>query len=280
MNENIKNVLGGAIVITVLLAGYAAVRYVGFYGESIQPSSFRSFSVTGDGKATGIPDVAEFSFQVITQGGKDVTSLQSQNTTVTNKVIAFVKSAGVDEKDIKTQYYNVEPRYQTYDCRTPIVYATPSSGNGTGGSSGVAVPSVSPCPPASIVGYTVTQSVDIKVRNFAKIGDIMGGVVTNGANQVGALSFTLDDPTKVQDEARAEAITKAKAKAESVAQAGGFRIGRLLGIQEGYNSYPMYDNMKALGAGMNSAAVAAPTPVIQPGSQEVDVSVTMQYEIQ
>lgn len=268
MNQTIKNILSGAIALTVLLLGYAAISYVNYYGKSIQPSSFRSFSVTGSGKATAIPDIAEFTFEVITQGGMDVSSLQLKNTEAANKVINFVKSEGVAEKDIKTEYYNVDPRYQTYNCRiNPVIPNT--SANSVAES----------CPPPSIVGYTITQSVSVKIRDFSKIGDIMGGVVTNGANQVGSLSFTVDDITKVQAQARAEAIAKAKAQAEEVASAGGFKLGRLLNIQEGYNPYPVYKTLNAA-AQMSVSSVATPSPSIQAGSQEIDVSVTMQYEIE
>jgi uncharacterized protein YggE len=267
MNQTIKNILGGVISLTVLAVGYAAINYVNYYGKSIQPSSFRSFSVTGEGKATAIPDIAEFSFEVITQGGMDIGSLQTKNTDAANKVIAFIKSEGVADKDIKTQYYNVDPRYETYNCRTaPINPVSESS-----------VTEV--CPPNKIVGYTITQSVDVKIRDFSKIGDIIGGVVTNGANQVGSLSFAVDDQTKVRSEARAEAIAKAKAQAEEIAQASGFKIGRLLNIQEGYNPYPVYRtpniSMMAKSEGMDTSS-----PTIQAGSQEVDVNVTMQYEIE
>ena len=269
MNENIKNILGGAMEIVVLAMGYSAVSYVSSYGKSIQPSSFRSFSVTGDGKATAITDIAEFSFTVITQGGKeDIASLQAKNTEAMNKAIAFIKSAGVEDKDIKTQYYNIDPRYQTYNCNPrPILYLSDET------------ETAQPCPPASIVGYTITQSVEVKIRDFKKIGDIMGGVVANGANQIGALSFTIDDPSKVQDQARAKAIAKAKAKAEAIARAGGFGIGRLLNVQEGgYNPYLRYGSLSADFGG--AALKAAPAPTIEPGSQEINVSVTLQYEIQ
>jgi len=267
MNQTIKNVLGGVIAVAVLAFGYASVSYVNSYGKSIQPSSFRSFSVTGNGKAVGIPDIAEFSFQVVTEGGKDVSALQAQNTNSVNKAIAFVKSKGVDDKDIKTEYYNINPRYQTYNCDPFAILQSGQSGK------------IQPCPPASIVGYTVTQSVDVKIRAFEKIGDIMSGVVSSGANQVGALSFTIDDPAKVQAEARADAITKAKIQAEQVAKAGGFRLGRLLGIQTDSGYRPVYDyGMGGAGAKVMSAEI--PTPTIQPGSQDVSVSVTMQYEIE
>ena len=285
MDQKIRNIVGGAIAFAVLAGGYASLSYVNSYGKSIQPSSFRSFSVSGDGKATAIPDVAEFSFQVITEGGNDLTSLQAKNTDAANKIIAFVKSEGVVDKDIRTQYYNVNPRYQNYNCRDMpvIMYNQSSPSQGPGGTS-MPVPSVSPklsvqaCPPPSIVGYTVTQSVDVKMRDFKKIGDIIGGVVTNGANQVGSLSFTIDDPSKVQDQARAEAITKAKAKAEGVAQAGGFSVGRLLSVQEGggYNPY-VYESAMSAGKG---GGATAPAPVIQPGSQDVTVTVTLVYEIE
>ena len=266
MNQTIKNILGGAAIIAILLLGFAAINAANSYGESIQPSSFRSFTVTGDGKATAIPDVAEFSFQVITEGGKDISPLQAQNTSAANKAIDFVKSQGVADKDITTEYYNIDPRYQTYNCTPrPII-------------SGDVAP-VQPCPPAAIVGYAITQSIDVKVRDFTKIGNIMSGIVSAGANQVSSLSFTMDDPSKVQDAARADAIAKAKVRAEVVAQAGGFQIGRLLNVSENNYPYPVY--AKAMGAGGASmeSATAAPMPTIQPGSQEVDVSVTLQYEI-
>jgi uncharacterized protein YggE len=227
MNSKLKNVLGGVVVLAVFVFGYAAMSYVGSYDKSIPPSSFRSFSVSGDGKATAIPDVAKFSFQVVTEGGKDIGTLQTTNTDAVNKAIAFVKSEGVADKDIKTESYDISPRYQTYKCDpTPVVYHEPMLPASDGGYS-ISVPTeTAVCPPASIVGYTVTQSVDVKVRDFSKIGNIINGVVKNGANEVGALSFALDDPTTVQNEARADAITKAKAQAQAIAQESGFKIGR------------------------------------------------------
>lgn len=277
MEKNLKNLLTIALSLGVLALGYAALNYVNFYGKMIQPSSFRSFTVTGEGKITAIPDVAQFNFQVITEGGKDVTGLQAKNIAAVNKVIAFVKAQGVAEKDIKTQYYNINPRYETYDCRpTPILYNTSETppAVGTAASTGAQV-----CPPPAISGYAINQSVNVKIRDFAKIGDIMGGVVTNGANQVDSLSFTIDDQTAVQNQARNEAIVKAQDKAKSMAKAGGFHLGRLLSIQEGSTS-PIYNAYGNAGIEMLSAKDAAAAPVIQPGSQEVNLTVTLQYEIE
>lgn len=237
---------------------FSVASYAYTYSRSIEPSAFRSFSVEGEGKVVAIPDVAEFSFTVLTQGGVNLAALQQENTDKANNAIAFVKSKGVAEKDISTQAYNVTPRYQHFDCR-------PSPLGG----------SVS-CPPPEIVGYEVRQSVQIKARNFDIVGELLSGVVEKGANSVSQLSFTIDDPTKVENDARAQAIEKAKEKAKVIARAGDFRLGRLLSIQEGGDVSP-YTRVQSLSVkAFNEAAVA---PTIEPGSQDIRVTMTLVYEI-
>jgi uncharacterized protein YggE len=93
------------------------------------------------------------------------------------------------------------------------------------------------------------------------------------------LSFTLDDPTAVQNDARADAITKAKAQAQAVAQESGFKIGRLLSVQEDDSNQSVVYNMAQSSVEMKAPEAAA-TPAIQPGSQEVDITMTLQYEIE
>lgn len=262
MDLKIKNYLGMAGIALMAAAALSSLWYVNAYSKMVEPSSFRSFSASGEGRIVAIPDVAQFTFSVLTQGGKDLGALQSENTIKVNRAIGVMKAAGVEDKDIKTEQYSVEPRYKYYDCR--MIYE--------GGSA-------SPCLPPEIVGYTVQQSVSVKARDFTKVGAMLADVVTSGANSVSQLNFTMDDPTEVQSQARAEAIQKAKAKAKSVAKAGGFRLGKLLSIEEG-GIAPMY-----YGYGMGGAekasfdAVAAPAPAIEAGSQEVKVNVTLRYEI-
>lgn len=261
MNDKIKNYFWVAATVALLAGAYGTVSYVKSYAKAIQPTSFRSFSVSGEGKAVSAPDVAEFSFSVITEGGKNVAEIQKQNTEKVNKAIDYVKSQKVDAKDIKTVGYSLEPRYQYFNCY---------GGDGR------------PCPPPEIVGYSVHQTVSVKVRDFSKVGDILSGVVQNGANSVSSLMFTMDDPTGPENAARAEAIKKAKEKAQDVARAGGFRLGRLISIQEGYSGVPIYNRFEALGkGGMGGGdAAAMPAPAIEPGSQETIINVVLTYEIE
>ena len=261
--DKLKGVQSLAISVAVLVVAFAVSSYAGSYASSIQPTSFRSFSVSADGKVVAVPDVAKFTFSVLTEGGKSLADLQASNTKKVNAAIDFVKSKSVDAKDIKTQQYSVDPRYQYYSCPHPES-------------------SVTPCPPADIVGYTVTQSVAVNVRDFNTIGDILAGVVTKGANSVSSLQFTVDDPTAPQNQAREEAIKKAQDKASAIAKAGGFSLGRLLSIDEGTTPqpyYPVYAMADSKAMGIGGGAVATPAPSVEPGSQDVNVTVTLRYEI-
>ncbi len=259
MDPKIKNYMGMAAIALMGAVALSSLLFVRSFSKMIEPSSFRSFSVSGEGRVVAIPDIAQFTFSVLTPGGKDLGALQNENTVKVNKAIAVVKAAGVDSKDIKTEQYSVEPRYKYFDCRFTIdAYGDTKA-----------------CPPPEIVGYTVQQSVSVKARDFSKVGPILADVVSSGANSVSQLSFGLDDPTEVQNSARAEAIMKAKTKARSVAKAGGFKLGRLLSIDED-GAIPMY-KYGAYPAMMESSD--APAPSIEAGSQDVRVSITLSYEI-
>lgn len=292
MDPKTKNAIGIAGVVVGLMIGFAALSYADAYSQSIQPSSFRSFSVTGDAKVVAVPDVATFTFGLTTEGGKDIGALQADNTNKMNAAIAYLKSQGIAAKDITTENYNLTPRYQYFQCGpiypNPFIYgsgSTSSSSGSSGGGSTVngSMPAPAPtvptkvCPPSEIVGYTISQTVLVKVRDFTKIGTVLSGVIQNGANNTSGLNFTIDDPTTLQNQARAQAIAKAKAQAQAIADAAGFRLGRLLSIEENSNNFrPVYYDLSA-GAPKESPA---PSPTIEPGSQDVTATVTLRYEIQ
>ncbi len=255
MNTTLKNALAAAGIVAMLFGIVILNKYVNAYGASIQPSSFRSFTASGEGKIVAVPDVAQFSFGVISEGGTNIAELQKNNTEKMNASIALLKNKGVDQKDIKTEQYSLQPRMEYANCQNNSV-----------------------CPPPKIAGYTISQTVSVKIRQFDKIGDIMSGVAQLGVNSVSNLTFTIDDPKKLQNDARAQAIEDAKNKAEAIAKAGGFSVGKLLSIDEGYQPLPMvYRELDMQSA--NKVAEAAPAPTIEAGSTDVSVQVTLRYEI-
>ena len=254
---NSKALLNLAATVSILVVAYAAWSYSRDFGQSIDPSSIRSFSVSAEGGVVTVPDIATFTVGVISAGdGNNLESIQEDNTNKANKIIDFLKSNRVDSKDIKTTQFNISPRYESIRCSY-----TPGS----------------VCPPAKIVGYTVTQTVTVKIRDFDKIGDILGGLTDKGANAVSGLSFGIDDPKNAESEAREKAIEEAEEKAKDVAKSAGFRIGKLLGISESGTRPPMYyarATVESLDTGFDGSA-----PSIEAGSQEVKVNVTLTYEI-
>ncbi len=259
MDPKIKNWLGLAGLAAMIIVALAAVRFVGSYANAVDPAS--RFAVSGDAKVNVVPDIAEFSFGLTTEGGLNVSGLQEENTKKVNAAIDYVKSEGVDKKDIATENYSIQPRYQNYSC--------PTRSDG-----------VTACPPAQIVGYTISQMIRVKVRDFSKTGNLLSGVTERGANNVSGLRFTIDDADNARNEARAEAIKEAREKAESLARAGGFRLGRILSLDEGGANPPMPYYRETLGLGMGATdAMKNQAVSIESGSEDVNVTVTLTYEI-
>ena len=265
MEKHLKSYFIIGTVVFALLLGF---WYVKTYARSVPP--MRTFSVQGEGKVVAIPDVALISFSVLTEGGKDLAALQKENTEKGNKIIAFIKKSGVESKDIQTESYTITPRYENYTCGIRIL------------ESGMLRPDGEEvCPPPAIVGYSVYQQISVKVRDLGAAGAIVSGVVTEGANNVSGPNFTIDEPEKLQNEARAKAVANARTKARILARAGGFRLGKPVSIYEGYATpYPMryaLESAKADGIGGDMEVALAPT--FEPGSEDIRASVSMTYEI-
>ncbi|HRZ30112.1 MAG TPA: SIMPL domain-containing protein [Candidatus Paceibacterota bacterium] len=252
--ETKKNILLGSLVFALLVIAYSVYSYSQTYADSMM---IRSFSVTGEAKINAVPDVAEFDFGVVTEGDTNVAKLQEQNTNKMNKIIDYLKSQKIEVRDIKTTGYNLNPRYQYSNCRDTGV-----------------------CPPPTIIGYTISQNATIKIRDFKIIGEVLQGAVTNGANNVSQLRFTFDDRDSLIGQVKGEAVKKAQLKAEALAKTAGFRLGKLLSIEDNGNYYPPMPY--GVGGAMDASFAKvelAPAPAIEPGSEDLTASVTLRYGI-
>lgn len=252
MQEETLRIVKG--VVGILLA-LAAIAYAYQYGRFINKQyPTRTFTVDGIGDIDTIPDIAKFSVSVVTEGEKSVADVQRLNTEKMNQINAYLKEQGIDKKDLKTAQYNVVPRYDYPNC---------FSGRS--------------CPAPTIAGYTLTQTLDVKVRDTEKLGDLLAGVVEKGANNVSDVRFVVDDEELAKGNAREEAIEKANKKAKAVAKAGGFKVGKLVSIYEA-NYMPQDGGYGMGGAEMNMTKSAVP-PVVEPGTQSTKVQVSLTYEI-
>lgn len=106
----------------------------------------------------------------------------------------------------------------------------------------------------------------------------MSQATASGANLVGQLQFTIDNPEQFKEQARAQAIAQAKSNAQNLAKASGVNLGKIINVYENNYVTPMIYNSAPKGMG-GGVAESAPSPVVQPGQQEIDVTINLTYQV-
>ncbi len=213
-----------------------------------------TITVSDTGTIYAKPDLAQTSFSVITEA-TTVAEAVGENTKKMNAVINSVKGEGVEEKDLKTTSFYIYPRYEWYEDETCIP----------------------PCPSGKriLVGYEVQQSLEVKIRDMTKIGDIIQGATDSGANQVGDLQFTIDKQDELKKQARDQAISKAKTKAKELAKQLGVKLVRVSNFSESGILPYYYGLEKAAPAGLGGGEA----PQIETGENKIEVTISITYEI-
>ncbi len=252
-------------VVVVLLGLFLAVQVASavmgwrYIGAGL--SATNTINVSGYGEAFGAPDIATFTFTVSSEKAT-VAAAQADVTAKINAVTAYLKTSDVADKDVRTSDYSIYPQY---DYTTSVC---PAGSGYCGGGKQV------------LRGYEVRQTTTIKVRDTAKAGDLLTGVGTKGATEVSGLSFTFDDPNKLQNEAREKAIAEAKQKADLLAKQLGVTLVRVVSYSDSGNyPSPMYAKDAAYGMGATVSNQAAEAPRISIGENKVSSSVSVTYEI-
>lgn len=283
-SEGQKYLLRKGAVFFVVLANVLVLAIALFYLVSSKTllrgdvQTRPQISVSGEGKVSVRPDIASFTVTVVTEA-KRVGDAQKDNTMRSNAALDFIKQNGVEEKDIKTVNYSIEPQYQ-YDAvadNTLLQQALAEKAR----RQYERMPCVG-CPPLvrtppQIVSYRVRHSVQVKVRDLAKVDDLLEGAIAAGANEVGSVSFSVDDEKKVMAEAHKKAIEDAEEKAKVLARDLGIRLKKIVGFSESGGGYPIYLRRQQAKSADFEGAVAA-TPSVEPGEQEVSSNVTIVYE--
>lgn len=181
-----------------------AVPFAAMADETPRPR----ITVTGEGEATAAPDMAIVSLVVLQEKPTAREALTANNETMA-KVLDAMKKAGIAERDLQTSGFNIDPRY---------VYPDNKQGQ--------------PPQAPKIVGYAVSNSLSVRVRDLKKVGEILDQSVTLGVNQGGNLTFTNDKPETIVEEARKKAVANAIAKAKTLTAAAGVEVGKVIEISE------------------------------------------------
>jgi uncharacterized protein len=202
----------------------------------------RAVTVSASGTVTVEPDQARVTSGVTADGATAREAL-SANTAAMQKVIAELKGAGIDAKDIQTASFRVEPRYTR-----PIEGQAPK-----------------------IDGYSVTNEVQVLVRDLDKLGDILDRLVTAGANQTAGLNFEVSKAETLLDEARQQAVANALRRAKLYATAAGAEVGEVLTIVEGGREPPRPMVM--------TRAVSPQAVPIERGTETLEANVTVTWAL-
>ncbi len=205
-------------------------------------------NVDGEGKVSAAPDIAELSFGMQTGPQKTAKAATDKLTTAMQAAFEAVKALGIEEKDIRTEYLSLNPVSDWVEGRE--------------------IPK----------GFEATESLRVKVRDLDKVSSVIEAATQAGANQAGGISFTIDEPEAYREQARAEAIVKAKEKAQKLAESLGMKPGNLKGFSEGWGGVtpmPMYARSDmAVGGAMEKSL---PLPE---GEQDITVTVNLMYELE
>jgi len=229
----------GAFIVAVAALAIRPGPVVGAPPTDGEPA-LHTITATGTGSVTRVPDVARVSVGVgVTKS--TVKAARDAAGKSMSAIIDGIKALGIDEKDIKTVGVDLSPQYS--NSSTP-----------------------------KIVGYRMSEQLQVTVRDLDKAGDVVDMATAKGATEVNGLWFEVGEPAAAQDEARAAAIGQARTSAQKMAAAAGVSLGEVVSVSESMASVPgpYYAGAAALDA--------ARTPV-EPGTQDVQATVTVVFAI-
>ena len=229
--------LGLAVALLVALAASACVAVAPNDGA---PRRISTVTVAGSGTISATPDQAEITIGVVTQAATAAPALAA-NSQAMERLLQSLGNLGIGPRDIQTTNISVAPQRRA-----------PKEGQ-----------------PPEITGYEVSNQVRVKVRDLARLGQVLDRQVSQGANLVYGIHFGLQEPAPLLDEARKRAMADARRRADLYAAAAGLKVGRVLSVQEAGVTPPGPAPRMAM-----SAAVP-----VAPGEQEIQATVTVTFTL-
>ena len=202
-------------------------------------------SISAEAKVTRIPDIATLSTGVVTQAA-DANAALRQNTEQMTKVVTAIRAAGIAERDVQTTGISINPQYRYAENQPP-----------------------------AITGYQASNTLNVKVRDIAKLGKVLDTLVSVGANQVNGPSFEIDNPDEAYDEARVAAIKKAQSRAELYAKTLGLRVRRVVSINEGGGNAPP----SPMPVMLRMQAMEASDTSVSPGESALSTTINVIFEL-
>jgi len=239
--------IGGIVaVVALLIIALAAVLNEPAAQVTLSGQQQTGISVSGNGSVSVTPDIARIEVGVEVTG-RTVAEARGQAADAMDAVMDALDDNGVDEADVKTRFFNIYPQYNYRDERAP-----------------------------EIVGFTVNNQVTVTVRDIDSASEVLDAAIAAGGDavRVNGISFTVDEPDQFLDQARADAIADARARAETLADAAGVDLGAVRSISES-TSFVGDQRFAVPEAAFDGGGATS----ISPGEQELSVNVSVVFEV-
>ncbi len=250
----VSKLVAAFLLVAIVFVGAKAINAINNF-DTISEAPATVITVDGEGSIFAAPDIALVSF-TISENAETAAVAQDAVQKKMNVALELVKNLEVAEEDVKTTSYSVSPRYNYQ----PPCYTYPC-----------------PYQEQRIIGFTATQSVDVKVRDIDSTGKVLSVLGDAGISNLFGPNFMVENEDELKADARKEAIEEARAKASELANQLGVRLVRVASYSEGgYYPGPFY---KTEALGMGGAAPVADSASVPSGENEIKVNVSITYEI-
>jgi uncharacterized protein YggE len=224
-----------------------AALFLSISPASAQTVPARTLNIAGSAEVHAVPDAALVSTGVVTESDTAAAALKGSSAALA-KVLDAIRSFGVEARDLQTGGLSLEAH--TYRPEKPSATDRPR-----------------------IIGYTAANEVTVRVRDLAKLGDLLDKVAVAGANRIDGIEFIVSNPEALLDEARRKAVADAKDKADLYARAAAFTLGKVMSLTE--ESLPSSPRPMARAL---AASAAAPVPV-EAGEMTLSVRVRVVWSL-
>lgn len=219
--------------------------------NSIQPETTLSLNVSGEVRRE--PDIAWISMGVQAEAATAEAAMAEARQRM-NGVFDALDAAGIERRHIQTSNFSLQPRYEYHESETE---------DGTRRGERV------------LVGYTVSNQVSAKVTDLTALGGTLDALVSAGGNTFSGIRFGLEDDSEARNEARRQAMREAVSRAELYAEAAGYRVGRIVTVNEYEHQNGPQPVMRTLA---ESAGDMASTP-ISGGEVGYSVQLNVTFEL-
>jgi uncharacterized protein YggE len=226
-------------LVCVVIVGLIAVPATA--QQTPPPAEGPTVTTVGEASVKKTPDRAWVTVAAESRA-KTPRDAQTANSAAMTAVLAKLKASGLPGDAVRTIGYDLQPEFD---------YANNKQ---------------------TLRGYVARNSVEVRVDELHKLGEILEGVVSAGATNVSGVRFDVKDRDGAEREALNKAVADARARADAAASGAGLKVERVLRIQE-QRAMPLPEPRVAMMR--ESMQVTSGAPPVVPGEIEIRASVTL-----